>query len=296
MFNLFRRGPTVGEWRAAYLSFARRFSDSTFGAKARAFRRLDGYFPDNTPVRKISKPAVLAMLQRVAQENSGGVANVMNKQLRCGWNWGEQYFALPGTNPFHRQPKFAADERPRYVPPVSDFSAVLDAAETLMDRAMLVLALHTAARRGEIFRLRWADVDFGRKLIQLGTRKRAGGGMQYDWIPMSDALGGILSEYRRETEGFGLVFPRRGHGNECYTSRKPWLRKLCQVAGVKRFGFHSIRHLSASMMAAAGVSIPDIQSVLRHRDIQTTSIYLHRIGAMVGEKLDDVFRSAAMRV
>ena len=288
MFPLFRRGPTIGEWRAAYLGYAQRFGGTSQQGKARAFRRLASSVSDKTSTKKLTKSAVLALLQQVARDTTGGAANETAKHLRAAWSWGELCLGLP-ANPFAGISKQPHDEHPRYVPPVTDFGAVLAVAESLKDRTMLVLALHTAARRGEIFRLRWEDVDFDRGMIQFGTRKRAGGGMQYDWIAMSDALAGILAEYRAMTDGYGLVFTAPG-GRE-YKTRSTWLRKLCHDAGVRRFGFHGLRHLSASLMAEAGLSIPTIQSVLRHRNPQTTSIYLHKIGS-VREKLDRAFAVA----
>jgi integrase len=39
-----------------------------------------------------------------------------------------------------------------------------------------------------------------------------------------------------------FVNPRKGRG---FLDRRNWLRKLCDDAGVKRFGFHAIRHLAA---------------------------------------------------
>jgi integrase len=180
-------------------------------------------------------------------------------------------------------PVFPQDERPRYVPPLGDFEA-LHALATGKDHAMLLTALHTAARRGEIFRLTWDDVDFTRGIIRLGTRKRAGGGMQYDWLPMTGSLSASLSALYRQ--GGGYIFPRAD--GERYKVRTSFLRKMCAQAGVRRFGFHSIRHLSASLMAQHGMSISNIQYVLRHKSPLTTTLYLHRLGALK-QDLDSVF-------
>ena len=56
------------------------------------------------------------------------------------------------------------------------------------------------------------------------------------------------------------------------------MRLLCEKAGVKHFGLHAIRHLSASMLARANVSIPIIQAILRHKNPNTTARYLRALG------------------
>ena len=76
---------------------------------------------------------------------------------------------------------------PRYVPPEEDFWKIYEVAEG-QDKVMLLTFLHLAARRGEIFRLTWADVDFGNDRIRLWTRKRKDGSFEWDLLPMTKEL------------------------------------------------------------------------------------------------------------
>jgi integrase len=285
VFRIFHRRPAIDEWRTRYLDYcATRNVASTQRAKAFAFHLLLAMFPGTDSVAKMTKQRALAFLSQIAQERGGGSANEVRKRLRAAWNWGIELLGMPEANPFHI-PKFPQDEKPRHVPPLADFQAVL-ALTHGVDYAMLLTALHTAARRGEIFRLTWDDVDFGRGIIRLGTRKRAGGGLQYDWLPMTAELSKTLVAHKKDTgRDTGLVFPRPDGAQ--YKARAQWLRKLCAEASVRRFGFHGVRHLAASMMAKK-MSITDIQEILRHKSPLTTSRYLHRIGAL-RQNLDSVF-------
>jgi integrase len=53
---------------------------------------------------------------------------------------------------------------------------------------------------------------------------------------------------------------------------------LCKMAGVKPFGFHSIRHHVASILNDSGkASMRQIQTILRHRRQATTEVYLHAV-------------------
>lgn len=147
-------------------------------------------------------------------------------------------------------------------------------------------ALHTAARRGELFRLSWPDIDFKAGTIRLGTRKTASGGLEYATLPMTSKLHQELSNLRARGVKSMLVFCQED--GEPFTSRQHYMERLCKRAGVRPFGFHAIRHLSASILAREGIDIPTIQAVLRHKSPNTTARYLHSLG-IVENVLDGVF-------
>ncbi|MDR2819451.1 MAG: site-specific integrase [Desulfovibrio sp.] len=286
MLAFFKKKTSISGWKDAYLDFcAAKNVENTRRAKAFAFRVLLATFPGGTNVAKITKQGALAFLLQVARERGGGSANEVRKRLRAAWNWGVEFLDMPEVNPF-RVPKFPQDERPRYVPPLGDFKAV-HALTSGADYAMLLTVLHTAARRGEIFRMTWDDVDFQRGIVRLGTRKRAGGGLQYDWVPMTSALKETLTAHKNDSRGCsGLVFPRP---DGCpYKTRANLLKKLCAEGGIKRFSFHAVRHLAASLMAQKGMGITSIQAILRHTTPLTTARYLHRLG-VPSQDLDSVF-------
>jgi integrase len=52
------------------------------------------------------------------------------------------------------------------------------------------------------------------------------------------------------------------------------MKSLCKRAGVKHFGFHAIRHLTASILAQANVPMVTIQAILRHKHLTTTERYI----------------------
>ena len=66
------------------------------------------------------------------------------------------------------------------------------------------------------------------------------------------------------------------------------MQRLCENAKVKPFGFHAIRHLSASMLFNLGYDLGVIQAILRHRSPSTTERYLKSIGM---ERVRDALES-----
>ncbi|MBU1456611.1 MAG: tyrosine-type recombinase/integrase [Proteobacteria bacterium] len=62
-----------------------------------------------------------------------------------------------------------------------------------------------------------------------------------------------------------------------FTSRQHWFARVCRRAGGEPFGFHAIRHLTASLLASKDVPMVDIQTTLRHKNLATTERYIKRI-------------------
>lgn len=76
---------------------------------------------------------------------------------------------------------------------------------------------------------------------------------------------------------------------EPYRARQHFMENLCKRAKVKPFGFHAIRHLSATILAHdPEMDIPSVQAVLRHKTPNTTARYIKSLGVQP-DKLDRVF-------
>lgn len=194
------------------------------------------------------------------------------------------------ANPFRSVKKFSETRHPRYIPPLDDFWTVYDQVENLQDKVILMAFLHTAGRRSEIFNLKFSDLDFHSGRIRLWTRKRKNGSMEYDWIPMTTELSEKLQSWRKErlmmrvgdkehvfvcleqtpfcVEYYGQPFMKRQH----------FLKRLCKRAKIKPFGFHSIRHLTATELFIKGYDLWIIQTIMRHKSPTTTIRYLHKQG------------------
>lgn len=274
------------DWANKYLDFAgAKYTVKTYKEKKAVFRQLFQAIDPKLPTDKLKPGQALDYLQSQALGRSGHAANKDRKNLVAAWNWGMKYLDLPGPNPFLVD-RFPEKRHPRYVPPEEDFWKVLEVAEG-QDQVMLKTFLYLAARRSEIFNLTWDDVDFVNKRVRLWTKKRAGGHSESDWLPMCEVLKKTLTKWWAErpikththvflcldenaftSEYFGQPFKERRH----------LMKRLCIRAGVKPFGFHAIRHLTASILYGQGQTVSAIQAVLRHQNPNTTSRYLRKLG------------------
>jgi len=284
---------SLGDWSQRYLDHCRKYSLKAYQEKVKAFKEF--FAAKDAKGRVVVSPAmdvkmltpgmVLAVLQSQFATRSGYAANKDRKNLVAAWNWGMKYMGLPAPNPCLVD-KFPEVRQPRYIPPEEDFWAVYELAKG-QDQVMLLTFLHLGARRGEVFKLTWADVDFGRSRIRLGTRKRRDGTLEYDWLPMTGELKVKLlwwwenRTFKRSEHVFlceeSTPFCQEHHGKP-FLHRLHFLPRLCERAGVKRFGYHAIRHLTASILFRMGQSVGIIQAILRHKSPSTTERYLRSLG------------------
>ena len=314
---------SVQEWVNNYLDDVQRkgMSGKTYYEKRAAFVRLAGHpgiVPDS-PVEEIDRYIARAHLDRMFDAGrSGSAVNRDRKNLGASWKWGASNIRgwTAGENPFLSVSRYPETNNLRYVPSEPDVWKLTDYLENLskggdpvsvQDYTMHMAFLHLAARRSEIFNLTINDLDFSSGMVRLWTRKRAGGKLEFDWIPMTGELKGYLLSWLETRLSLGIktehLFVCIDHTNfcpECYgkpfTVRQHFMRRACKRAGVKPFGFHAIRHFTASYLFAKGQSVSVIQQILRHKNPNTTTRYLRKLGLetdSVRSALEEVKRETA---
>src|SRR5208283_3971847 len=201
---------TLIEWATKYLEYSKvKFSAYTFDEKKAAFKRFFKQVDPSFPVENLKPVAVLNYLRTQATKRSGYAANKERKNLLAAWNWGIKYLNLPSPNPCLTE-RFPEERHVRYVPPEKDFWSVYEILKG-QDKVMLLAYLHLAARRSELYRLRWDDVDFAGQKVRIGTRKRLGGSLEYDWLPMTDELFNAMIIHRQSAKT-EWVFPNLENG------------------------------------------------------------------------------------
>jgi integrase len=177
-------------------------------------------------------------------------------------------------------------------------TALLDAIEENPCEAgdMMKLALFSGMRRGEMFKLKWQDIDFERGFIHI--RDPRGGPDQT--IPLNDMARGLL-DGRVKTSDF--VFP--GRGGEQRTDIKKQANRVKEQAELpKDFrALHGLRHTYATMLASSGqVDMYTLQKLLTHKSPLMTQRYAHlrdetlrRASDLAGRLVDEVVRKAEGR-
>ena len=190
--------------------------------------------------------------------------SLLKTMLNYAVKWG-----VLGKNPI------AAVKPPKVVKTFHFFSKeeinqILNKAEEPLKTAVVIL-VNTGMRRGELFNLRWRDVDLKNKKIRIwpydgfvpkGKRPRS--------IPLNKTVLNsfkFLSKKNKKAE-----FAFRPY-KSIHTIRR---RFTIILSNLEMSGtLHDLRHTFASHLAMAGVPIPVIKELLGHSDISTTMIYSH---------------------
>ncbi len=254
-----------------YLRVAeRQLAPKTLTYRKTVYRRfLD--FAGNIPASQITTSIVEKyLLKRPTNHNF----NKDRTELMKLFNWGFRRLLIP-TNPVALVDRLPVGRSKKSIPTPEQMVRILVAAGP--DRPMLQVILFLMARVDEAMRLKWEDVNFEHKAVRLWTRKRRGGSWESDWLPMNEDLEKVLWGLwqNRQSDEWVFVNPRTGTR---WGYRYKLLRGICKRAGVPHFGYHAIRHFVASYLVdKKKVSLPMISKLLRHKNLQTTELYLQAV-------------------
>jgi integrase len=145
--------------------------------------------------------------------------------------------------------------------PYPNFGEYVDHVEP-----MILLALNTGMRRGEILKLRWGDVDSDQIVVQGDTAKNK----QSRVIPLNMEAKKVFSRWDSTGQ---YVFP--GNGESPITTIKRSWATIRKAANLPALRFHDLRHTFATRLLQNGADIRTVSSLLGHTDISITARYLH---------------------
>ncbi len=140
--------------------------------------------------------------------------------------------------------------------------------------AIVVVALMTGMRRGEILSLCWRDVDF--KNARVVVRESKNG--ETRTIPLVGSGYELICDLRKlPKDKSDLVFPvppGQAFSRHRLDIRRAW-DKATRAAGIEDFRFHDLRHTFASDLAEKGANLTTISALLGHKTLQMVKRYTH---------------------
>ena len=208
--------------------------------------------------------------------------------LRAAFNWAVLRGILP-RSPFRigdvPAVRLAREEPRSRRLQAGEEERVLEAAGGLRD--VILAALETGCRKGELLSLQWHQVRFSPRaeLFLPGGKTKSRKDRR---IPISTVLAGILT--RRRLDPAGCPIPPDGYvfgdeiGRRRLCVKSAWWR-ACKRAKIPDLHFHDLRREAGSRWMDAGIPLATIQRWLGHSNIAVTSRYL---GASLGADADDM--------
>ena len=183
-----------------------------------------------------------------------------------------------------RLPRVGEAQHKIEVPSRDQVDAVIALADVTA-RGPILVAATAGLRRGEVFALTWADVDFEKRLIRVrasncdGTITRTKTAAGERLVPMFGSLRKLLLEQRaasRYSDDADLIFPDPfGKPTLPNSFIKYSFYPALKTAGVS-FRFHDLRHFAVSQLIAQGANILQIARVAGHADPSITlRVYSH---------------------
>jgi len=159
---------------------------------------------------------------------------------------------------------------------------------------LVLMALTTGARKGELLGLKWSEIDFTERTAFLPITKNG----KARYLPLTAS---VIDEMKKFREiGSGLVFPAIYQMDEVgnkdksdtpvtrpFDPKKAWLKSL-EDSGIGQIRFHDLRHTCASNLVRAGRSLFEVGTLLGHSSTQMTARYSHLAIKDTQDMVDDV--------
>jgi integrase len=237
-----------------------------------------GQFKLSEITRQMVQTFVAQIGQRLSPKSVALAKNCLSKVFSTAIEWGyvEQNPAI-GV----RLPARISKHDPIALAPAQIQQLIAELPEP--SKSMVLIAVLTGMRRGELFALRWNAVDFEQKLIHVresvydGHFSSPKTRSSFRKIPMSEVLEQLLLRRKgKNAVPEDLVFVSKNRKTPLRPENilKRIIHPACERLGLPKVGWHDLRHTSATLLHEHE-PLRVAQAILGHSDLQTTLGYTH---------------------
>jgi len=164
---------------------------------------------------------------------------------------------------------------------VEESNQLLDASTGIL-HDLILLALNTGMRFGELIAITWGDIKLDNEVLTVNNAVSRGfidqtKNYKSRIISLNRPVIKMLEQRKAICGESALVFPNPNNngGYMLQEHCRNLLHGACRQAGIKQIGWHTLRHTFASRLAENGVPMRSIQELLGHADTTTTMRYAH---------------------
>lgn len=155
-----------------------------------------------------------------------------------------------------------------------DFEKLISSIESEDLKDLIIFAVNTGLRQGEIINLEFSQIDFVNRVVTLDNQTHITKSKKVRSVPLNEITFQILNK-RVKKNGSTYVFSLNGNMiNQDFLIHK-FKKYVIDAELNPKLKFHSLRHTFASWLVQRGVSIYEVSKLLGHSDIKVTEIYAH---------------------
>ncbi len=221
-------------------------------------------------IRDVVRLDISTTLSFLSSQLSNATVNRYKAAISVVFSYACREYDLPDNPVRHIRPLPENNARTRYLSNDERSSLFKACRSSQWQKLYLIvlMAITTGARKGELTGLKWSDIDFDRQLAYISTTKNG----EPKVLPLTKSAIDELCKFNKKDNS--LVFDSKVKPGQAYCFTKPW-KKALNEAGIEDFTFHSLRHTCASYLAMNGASLIEIAEILGHKQIQMTKRYSH---------------------
>ena len=261
---------TCGKMCDEYMETFSRVNHRSWRDQGYILNHAKGFFATDTWLVDISKRRVERFKAQRANEVKPATVNrnvaVLKHLFSMAVDWGYLY-----ENPTQNVKLLHVNNRRlRYLEKEEIARLVAAASQSSKShlKPIIILAINTGMRRGEIFDLQWIYIDLKNRFIEVIRAKNG----DKRAIPINDTLLKTLHRLPRRVDS-PYVFPGKNGGR--LTDIKTSFLTARKKAGLDDVTLHTCRHTFASHLVMAGVDLMTVKELLGHKSIKMTERYSH---------------------
>jgi integrase len=258
---------TLGEFGTRYMEYARANKRSWLRDQ-QMLKHLANFFGSARQISEVIAADIEGYKLDRRKQVSGATVNRELALLKRMFNLAIDWDLYLGSNPV-RKVRFFQEINTgfRTLSEDEERKLLVDATPYIQD--IVVFALNTGLRIGEILSLGWESVDLERGLLSIFAHKTH----KTRTVPINSAAGRVLGVWAmgRKNES---VFYNHETGKP-FVDLDAGLALACRKAGIEGVTWHTLRHTFASRLVNRGVDIVTVQQLLGHSTVTTTMRYTH---------------------
>ena len=204
--------------------------------------------------------------EKCVKEVSPATVNRALAILRAIFNKGIEWNKFEGKNPVIGIKFYKEQSRLRFLEK-EEIKTLLDNATDYL-KPIIIIALNTGMRRGEILNLKWHDIDIKREIVYLYDTKNG----EKREIRMNKIVKDTIIKIKKHPNSPYVFYNRNGKPYKCIRTA---FNNLCKKLKITDFRFHDLRHTFASHLVMSGVDLNTVRELLGHKSLEMTLRYSH---------------------